>query len=103
MNVCSSGLLERIQYLVSGNIQELTLLAPLGADVSAHAHVPSVSRVWVDVGLDVFLEFSLSEAVAFLTAKLDRLTSEVKASLERLSAVRARLEKLQTDGILFRQ
>ena len=71
---------------------DLKTMVDLGANFYAQAQVPDASHICVAVGLGFYVEFTLDEALEFITQKVDHLTMRGRVLSEEACQVRARIQ-----------
>jgi len=91
----------------SSKQKKMKSLVNLGSEFYAQAVIPDTTRIFVEVGLTLRVEFTLDEAVAFckrkeahLKAKGDKLTrkaSELKANIKLIYDAMAEIMRLDGD------
>lgn len=84
----------------------LETLVNVGCEYYMEAEIPDVSRVFVDIGLGIFAEFTLDEAVrvcsereTLLTKKVDiqsAVSARIKAQMFELSSGLAQLKRMES-------
>lgn len=70
----------------------------LGCEFYMQAVVPDATRVFVDVGLGIFLEMTLDEALNFVPKRQELLKSRVDALSEQAARISAHIKVVQ-EGI----
>ncbi|KAK9682245.1 hypothetical protein RND81_10G060700 [Saponaria officinalis] len=60
---------QNIQDLEKNSVTSLKTLINLGSEVYAQEEVPDTRYIFVDVGFGFHVEFTLSEAINFISAK----------------------------------
>ncbi|KAL6969754.1 hypothetical protein U1Q18_029464 [Sarracenia purpurea var. burkii] len=64
-----SDLKSNIENLEKNSVTQLTTLVNLGSEVYMQAEVPDTRRIFVDVGLGFYVEYTWSEALNYITAR----------------------------------
>ncbi|KAL9661381.1 hypothetical protein QQ045_026205 [Rhodiola kirilowii] len=93
-----SDLKRNIQSLEENNVTNLETMVNLGSEVYAQAEVPDTSRIFVDVGLGFHVEFTLSEALKFISTREEKLAKEIEDYTQLIASIKARI-KLVLEGI----
>ncbi|KAL9659587.1 hypothetical protein QQ045_024394 [Rhodiola kirilowii] len=93
-----SDLKRNIQSLEENNVTNLETMVNLGSEVYAQAEVPDTSRIFVDVGLGFYVEFTLSEALKFISTREEKLAKEIEDYTQLIASIKARI-KLVLEGI----
>ena len=86
----SNNLKTIVQHFQSTNTTSINTLADIGSNILCEAHVPDVTRLTVDVGLNIHVEMTFPEILRFVDAKKRFLDSKV-------SALQPRINKIRTD------
>ncbi|CAM8912487.1 unnamed protein product [Rhodiola kirilowii] len=93
-----SDLKRNIQSLEENNVTNLQTMVNLGSEVYAQAEVPDTSRIFVDVGLGFYVEFTLSEALKFISTREEKLAKDIEDYTQLIASIKARI-KLVLEGI----
>ena len=64
----------------------------IGCNVFAQANVTDAERIYIDIGLGHYLEFTIEEAIPYLNARLLRLDKEFDKLREQLAEVKAHIK-----------
>lgn len=59
---------------MDGNRKPFDSLVEIGSKVYAKARVDNPSKIFIGIGLNFYVEFSLEEAYSYLTKKIKNLT-----------------------------
>ena len=86
----SNNLKTIAQHLQTTNQKSLNTLADIGSNILCEAYVPDVTRLNVDVGLNIHVEMTLPEIVKFVDAKKRQLDS-------KSAMIQQKINKVQTD------
>lgn len=79
-----------VQHLQKTNQKSINTLTDIGCSILCEAKIPDVTRLNVDIGLNICVEMTQPEIITFVNAKKKQLNSKVN-SLE------PKINKLQTD------
>jgi prefoldin alpha subunit len=70
----------------------------LGCNCYVNASVPDPSKIFVDVGLDFFVELTLEEALNFIGKKTKTLEKQVEELRDQACVIKANI-KLTLEGL----
>lgn len=80
---------DQLAFLENQCTTELDTSINLGCDVYAKAHVPNSQKVFVDIGLNFFLEMDRPEAIRFLNKKEKLLEQKLAKKVDRVTQLKA--------------
>ena len=72
-------------------VEEIKALADLGCNFYCKAKVVDTSKIFVEVGLGFFVEFTLNEAHRFVERKLEILRRDCDAVTEEATQINAKI------------
>ena len=91
-----------VEILRTGNVttkkQSLKTMVDLGCNFYCQAKIEDTSTIFVDVGFGIFVEFTLSEAEAFIENKVSQLTKEGEKLSKDSAKIKAHI-KLVLEGL----
>ena len=93
-----SDLAKNIKMLQEQKLTKLRTMINLGSEVYGHAEVPDATRIFVDIGLGFHAEFTLDEALGFISAKEKMLSKQVVQHTAQVANIKAQI-KLVVEGI----
>jgi len=83
------SLRNNIQMLKDRSLKEIRTMMNLGSEFYVQTKVPDTSRIYVNVGLGIHVEYTLDEALTFLNVKerqLNRTADDVTKRIVRVKA-----------------
>jgi len=81
-----------IEKMKQGGDGEMKMLTDLGCNFYCKAKVPDTSKVYVEVGLGFFVEFTLNEAHQFIERKLALMNHDFDALTEEAAQINAKIK-----------
>lgn len=93
-----SDLAKNIKLLQEQKMTKMRTMINLGSEVYAQAEVPDATRLFVDIGLGFHAEFTLDEALEFISAKDKVLSNQVNQQTAQVANIKAQI-KLVVEGI----
>ncbi|MCO5579732.1 hypothetical protein L7F22_033592 [Adiantum nelumboides] len=93
-----SDLKKNIKLLEQQRLRKFKSLVNLGSEVYAQAEVPDTSKIFVDIGLGFYVEFTWSEALEFITMKEASLARQIEERTHQVANIKAQI-KLVGEGI----
>jgi len=85
--------LERnIEIMQETKQKKLSTMVDLGCDFYAQAVVPDCSRVCIDVGLDLHVEFTLEEALVHISERKKRLVDKADVCTKKAADISAKVK-----------
>ncbi|XP_041348779.1 protein UXT-like [Gigantopelta aegis] len=89
--------IERLKETNLSN-SELKTKTDIGCNFYIQAKVPDPSHIFVAVGLGVFVDFTLDEALLFINKKTARLTESTDSLTKKIAQIKAHI-KLVLEGL----
>lgn len=87
-----SQLKQTIECLLQTPCEEgLRTQVDLGSNFYVQAHVPAVSKIYVNVGLGFHVELTLQEALSFIDKKLKILNTKVTESSKQSAKIKGKI------------
>ncbi|KAG9150921.1 hypothetical protein Leryth_003048 [Lithospermum erythrorhizon] len=93
-----SDLKKNIENLENNSVTSLRTMVNIGSEVYAQADVPDTRRIFVDVGLGFFVEFTWSEAVNYIKTREERIERQIEEYTRLIASIKAQI-KLVCEGI----
>jgi prefoldin alpha subunit len=93
-----SDLAKNIKLLQEQKLTKLRTMINLGSEVYGQAEVPDATKIFVDIGLGFHAEFTLDEALEFISAKDKLLSKQVEQHTAQVASIKAQI-KLVVEGI----
>ncbi|XP_042382487.1 protein UXT homolog [Zingiber officinale] len=93
-----SDLKRNIVSLQKNNVTSLRSMVNLGSEVYAQAEVPETSHIFLDIGLGFHVEFTLPEALEFISVREARLAKQIEEHTHLIANIKAQI-KLVCEGI----
>jgi len=81
-----------IEKMKQGGDGEMKMLSDLGCNFYCKAKVPNTSKVYVEVGLGFFVEFTLNEAHRFIEKKITLMNRDCDALTEEATQINAKIK-----------
>lgn len=81
-----------IEKIRQGGDEEIKVLTDLGCNFYCKAKVPDASKVFVEVGLGFFVEFTLNEAHRVIETKLKLLNQDCEKLTEEATQINAKIK-----------
>nr|KAJ3422626.1 hypothetical protein HK105_007241 [Polyrhizophydium stewartii] len=82
----------QIEVIKSQKEPELKTMMNVGCDFFMKARIPDKSKIILQVGLDVYVEMGLDEAIDFLERKEKRLQAQTEMWTDKASEIRAHIK-----------
>ncbi len=76
---------------------ELKVMTDLGCNFYCQAKIEDASRVMIDVGFGLFVEFTLKEGLDFIAKKVDMLTKQTEGLTSDYAKIKARIKLVLTN------
>ncbi|KAM7269217.1 hypothetical protein ACFE04_024714 [Oxalis oulophora] len=89
-----SDLKRNIENLEKYNITSLQSMINLGSEVYVQADVPDTQHIFVDIGLGFHVEFTWSEALDFISLRLEKLKREEEVFNRKIAAIKADIKMM---------
>lgn len=84
-----SQLKQSINCIIQAESNEgLRTQVDLGSNFYVQAHIPDVSRIYVNVGLGIHIELTLEEALVFIDKRLKILNEKVSTSTKKSAKIK---------------
>ncbi|XP_074568619.1 uncharacterized protein LOC141825126 [Curcuma longa] len=93
-----SDLKRNIVSLQKNNVTSLRSMVNLGSEVYAQAEVPETRHIYLDIGLGFHVEFTLPEALEFISVREARLAKQIEEYTHLIANIKAQI-KLVCEGI----
>ncbi|KAL7110154.1 hypothetical protein ACP275_05G006900 [Erythranthe tilingii] len=93
-----SDLRRNIENLEKNSVTSLRTMVNLGSEIYMQADVPDTRHIFVDVGLGFHVEFTWSEALNFIAAREEKLSSQIEEYTRLIASIKAQI-KMVCEGI----
>lgn len=93
-----SDLARNIKLLQEQKLTKLRTMINLGSEVYGQAEVLDATRIFVDIGLGFHAEFTLDEALGFISTKDKMLSKQVEQHTAQVANIKAQI-KLVVEGL----
>ncbi|KAL7148941.1 hypothetical protein ABFS83_05G006800 [Erythranthe nasuta] len=93
-----SDLRRNIENLEKNSVTSMRTMVNLGSEIYMQADVPDTRHIFVDVGLGFHVEFTWSEALNFIAAREEKLSSQIEEYTRLIASIKAQI-KMVCEGI----
>ncbi|EYU22393.1 hypothetical protein ABFS82_05G006600 [Erythranthe guttata] len=93
-----SDLRRNIENLEKNSVTSMRTMVNLGSEIYMQADVPDTRHIFLDVGLGFHVEFTWSEALNFIAAREEKLSSQIEEYTRLIASIKAQI-KMVCEGI----